>query len=940
MKHAPRSHQRHDLYANYHHQDSKISALLGECGFKVAEGYGDVVLTLDTGTTDVYRFQTPSAGAATRAKAEVAVIQIDGLTLTADASVLDGVTIVGTGNLIVENMTTEIDVDGWQVTGQITVKGEVSPIQLITLDEVVTDGSSVPVDAREATIDESAATGEDPNDQIDDLNDRISLGDILAPGAPASAQVVNDAQIVDKDWETYSLLTLLPIDTSYWHLGDTPPVDAYIVDVAEMSAPQLYMLSIVGLYNTLATVPDDPNDPWLSYFNDEDIKVVQVSGEIDIPVYNWESVVGGYGYGYENWYTLYSSAVYTQLAGYLFGLPLTGSLSYDPAEISFSVFVDQDLITPHDPVIDLTGMGDVNYWSYPVSADLFWGGLADTGRGSYTSPTINVGAAGSNKVILKLNSDLASDLIVGGAGEVEVYIVGTTSDANLSLIVNTGSRTAIVSDDVTFTGNLGTFSTTVASGKTLTAAASVLSGKTITGLGTVAITGISSTTVLTGLDADLTVAMNIATNTDISTYGNISGVDQIALASGVNATMTMAQHAKIAAAAGTNIVTIFDAGTFTANAQVESYVLSGAGANDITLTAAAQGVTTAADASNQSVDTGELTTISGAFIGNLTATDILDITTTATNISTATGLTTAGNWNQINLANNVSATMTADQHELITGAAGTNTVTLTDAFANAALLDADVEAFVLAAGANSVTTSAIGQTINASALLETQVLTLAGTHNVTVTLVAGDLTSTSSGNITVTATTGTNVITTGSGDDTITGGAGADTLAGGLGADTFVFVSDATVGAEINHSTTAAADVIIDFQASVTGTLGDRLDISLVNAGGVNVVSAAVADGNGSGVAANVTFSVTNGILTLGDAGATDVDTLGEWLTEAAAVAAVDGNVLAFEFGVDTYVFAQNGAQDLLIKLAGLTGADALATAAVANADTILFADI
>ena len=32
MKHAPRSQQHHDFYEKYHHQDSKISNLLGECG--------------------------------------------------------------------------------------------------------------------------------------------------------------------------------------------------------------------------------------------------------------------------------------------------------------------------------------------------------------------------------------------------------------------------------------------------------------------------------------------------------------------------------------------------------------------------------------------------------------------------------------------------------------------------------------------------------------------------------------------------------------------------------------------------------------------------------------------------------------------------------------------------------------------------------------------
>ena len=34
MKRAPRSRQRHDLYAKYHDYDSEISDLLGECGSK------------------------------------------------------------------------------------------------------------------------------------------------------------------------------------------------------------------------------------------------------------------------------------------------------------------------------------------------------------------------------------------------------------------------------------------------------------------------------------------------------------------------------------------------------------------------------------------------------------------------------------------------------------------------------------------------------------------------------------------------------------------------------------------------------------------------------------------------------------------------------------------------------------------------------------------
>ncbi|MBK8770255.1 MAG: hypothetical protein IPM06_07475 [Rhizobiales bacterium] len=58
MKRAPRSRQRHDLYAKYHDYDSEISDLLGECGvncfFLIAE-----CLTMPmhwrVGREDIYR---------------------------------------------------------------------------------------------------------------------------------------------------------------------------------------------------------------------------------------------------------------------------------------------------------------------------------------------------------------------------------------------------------------------------------------------------------------------------------------------------------------------------------------------------------------------------------------------------------------------------------------------------------------------------------------------------------------------------------------------------------------------------------------------------------------------------------------------------------------------------------------------------------------------
>lgn len=211
--------------------------------------------------------------------------------------------------------------------------------------------------------------------------------------------------------------------------------------------------------------------------------------------------------------------------------------------------------------------------------------------------------------------------------------------------------------------------------------------------------------------------------------------------------------------------------------------------------------------------------------------------------------------------------MTVDQHALINTATGTNTVTLIDAFAGAqaaATLNAEVETFVLAVGANSVTTGATNQTINANNLLDGEVLTLAGTHNVSVSLVAGDLTSTSSGNVFVTATTGTNVIVTGSGNDVITGGAGADVLTGGAGADTFVMVA------------ADAGDTITDF---TTGT--DFFDFNtalLATGGGAALVFESAAAGTAIGATTTV-FELT-GVTTAGSA-ANLVTALGATATNA-----------------------------------------------------------
>jgi hypothetical protein len=52
MKRAPRSRQRHDLYAKYHDYDSEISDLLGECGLGCACGQWPEVTPTGLSTGD------------------------------------------------------------------------------------------------------------------------------------------------------------------------------------------------------------------------------------------------------------------------------------------------------------------------------------------------------------------------------------------------------------------------------------------------------------------------------------------------------------------------------------------------------------------------------------------------------------------------------------------------------------------------------------------------------------------------------------------------------------------------------------------------------------------------------------------------------------------------------------------------------------------------
>jgi len=226
----------------------------------------------------------------------------------------------------------------------------------------------------------------------------------------------------------------------------------------------------------------------------------------------------------------------------------------------------------------------------------------------------------------------------------------------------------------------------------------------------------------------------------------------------------------------------------------------------------------------------------------------------------------------------------------------------------------------------------------------------------TAAVAAGDV------NFSITGGQGANNLTGGAGNDTIEGGVGADSITGGAGADRIIAGADrdVVVITAASDSSTTAFDTIVHFGLDTINAAQDLdtnaefianpngggdgdatlLDLSATTGGAEDVASAINAR---AGAMSNVTNTVgASGILTLAGGSAAQVDTLAEWVAEANAAAETAGEVVAFLFNGDTYVFVQGGANgaDTLVKLeAVLASALVKATAATtASAGSIIFA--
>lgn len=243
--------------------------------------------------------------------------------------------------------------------------------------------------------------------------------------------------------------------------------------------------------------------------------------------------------------------------------------------------------------------------------------------------------------------------------------------------------------------------------------------------------------------------------------------------------------------------------------------------------------------------------------------------------------------------------------------------------------------------------------------------------------------------VTVNAGNGTNIIngsnTTfgdalngGTGRDTIDAGVGGDAVKGNGGRDTFIV--NTAAAASDSAAATTGFDKISDFGAvteaitaptnlgltvggfaAVTtnpgGANADVFDLTIIEAGvdatnvtvptlggleadiNVNIANLQAAAGTDIVAGDLITASESaKGVITLGGAAAAKVNTLAEWIAVADTMAQNQGDVVAFVFSGNTYLFEQGatsragvlfdtvgalpnvGVSDIMVELTGLTG--------------------
>jgi Ca2+-binding RTX toxin-like protein len=537
-------------------------------------------------------------------------------------------------------------------------------------------------------------------------------------------------------------------------------------------------------------------------------------------------------------------------------------------------------------------------------------GTADV-TGTSLADTITASAAGT----VTINGGAGSDTITGG-GESDVINGGTDND---SITGGGGSDT--------ITGGAGSDAMSGGAGDDVyvfTGTADIGAGDSITEAAT------------SGTD---TLSVTLDTNfTTVSALGLTNDVEQILIASGSTATfagaqldgLTMEVNATGSSAANLAIAVASGATDTFANLTFANAITVGGGAQDVF---------------TSGLDTVTITVAAGT--ADVTGTSLADMIT-ATGAGTVTINGGAG-------SDTITGGDAGDTFEIDPGATGQiiiindfNGTNDTLSFFPNAILNvvpdsSDTDGIQRIEATNAAT--------SATTIVELKGLTNAQDKN---------LFNMNSFN-TLFAKTGR------AGDDIINGTAGIDTMTGGDGRDAFVVASTLKTGAALSDSTTTAYDKITDFGKVTTaitsqdlgdltkfgaatdtsvggGIATDILDINLKQAddstANTLIVNADVSATDVKSVVSGsttITGVISGGLLTITGTDAAMADTLAEWVAVAQVTGLADtaGDSVAFEFGGNTYVFAENGAVDVLVELTNVTGVTGLVLATASTSAAI-----
>ena len=238
---------------------------------------------------------------------------------------------------------------------------------------------------------------------------------------------------------------------------------------------------------------------------------------------------------------------------------------------------------------DLTASGTTATHAYTITVD----DAVTAAQGALIAAATNAAAVDFSAAGV---SDTVGNLSAGGSVSSDLTSI-VNKDADVSITISDAAATNMTASDLSAIGGATSGTVTVTNAVNITGTVAEINAALVTaetkvvlaGNANVTATDVDGSSDLSGVNPGGTLTAQLATGVNISGNTNLGTVDNFSIDTDANVTMTIAQHNKISAAADTNNVTLFDNGTITGNANVESYNLA-AGGNNFTTASVGQTV--------------------------------------------------------------------------------------------------------------------------------------------------------------------------------------------------------------------------------------------------------------------------------------------------------------------------------------------------------------